>query len=527
MNLLKDQWLPVIRLDKTREIIAIWQLLDNYKINPVVDLEAPRPDLRNALYQLILGIIQVAAMPEDEELWGDLWQEPYHSEEFKEKLLKYANCFEIDSDGPAFMQDYKLDKYVEENLTNIFMDLPGNLHFNKFVPKKVDIYWAAISLYSLQTFGPAGGRGQRTGLRGGGPITTLLLPVSEEGSVFSFWCKLWLNIFSEETLDGFTGNLSLSGIENIFPWMKKTKISIGAGTGLFPQECHPFQMYFGMPRRIRLIFSDESNICDLTGIESGNIVSGYKTYHSGNNYDGVWQHPLTPYRKNPKNPDEPPYSVKGNPGGITYKHWLRLAFGFGTNTDIPAKNLSLCRSSNERIRILKKNKIIVWACGYDLNNIKARSWYETSLPVFNISIDNANKIENKVNIFIFTADKIMFAIRLAIKEAWYKNPKEAKGDFSFIDNSFMQNTESRFYNLLEQITYNIEDTEIISKCGKEWSLIIRQEAENLFDKWALSNQDAGVDMQRIVKARNGLQGKIYNATQKGDLYNLINQEQED
>ena len=130
MNLLTDSWMPVIRRDGTREKIAIWQLLDDYQTNPIIDLQAPRPDFRNALYQLLIGIIQVAAAPEDEEDWAELWDEPYSPDEFKQKILKYQDCFEIDSEGPAFMQDYDSTLLQQKDAVSIFrlvMGSPGNI----------------------------------------------------------------------------------------------------------------------------------------------------------------------------------------------------------------------------------------------------------------------------------------------------------------------------------------------------------------------------------------------------------------
>ncbi len=255
MNLLTDCWLPVIRRDGKQEKVAIWGLLDDYESNPIVDLESPRPDFRNAIYQLLIGIVQVAAAPEDEEVWAELWEEPYSLEEFKQKVLKYTDCFEIDSEGPAFMQDYDLDveESKQEDLTNLFISLPANEHYSKVHPQQVSPHWGAVALYTLQTFAPSGGRGHRVGLRGGGPLTTILLPGPEEGTQEpSLWKKIWLNILPQEQVSSLSGDEQLQGRGDIFPWMKATKISEAKGTELYPKECHPYHMYFGMPRRIRL-----------------------------------------------------------------------------------------------------------------------------------------------------------------------------------------------------------------------------------------------------------------------------------
>ena len=50
---------------------------------------------------------------------------------------------------------------------------------------------AAIALFTLQTYAPAGGRGNRAGLRGGGPLTTLIAPDPPEDTL---WHLLWANV---------------------------------------------------------------------------------------------------------------------------------------------------------------------------------------------------------------------------------------------------------------------------------------------------------------------------------------------
>ena len=166
MNLLADQWMRVQRENGSVEKIAPYQLTTSYKENPVVDVWAPRPDFRNALYQLLIGILQVTAMPGTEDDWLDQWDEPPDEIYLKEKLLAYRGCFDIDVSGPAFMQDYSPLDVQPQPLDNLFIDLPANGHFHKRSrPLRISPYWAAVALYALQTFAPSGGRGHRVGLR--------------------------------------------------------------------------------------------------------------------------------------------------------------------------------------------------------------------------------------------------------------------------------------------------------------------------------------------------------------------------
>jgi CRISPR system Cascade subunit CasA len=67
MNLITDQWMPVIRQNGQADTIAPWQIAE--ADNPVVEINAPRPDFQGALYQLLIGLLQTCFAPEDEDKW--------------------------------------------------------------------------------------------------------------------------------------------------------------------------------------------------------------------------------------------------------------------------------------------------------------------------------------------------------------------------------------------------------------------------------------------------------------------------
>ncbi|HLV30128.1 MAG TPA: type I-E CRISPR-associated protein Cse1/CasA [Chitinispirillaceae bacterium] len=514
MNLLKDTWLPVIRQNGSLgepEKIAIWQLLDDYNSNPVTDIVAYRPDFRNAIYQLLIGIVQVTALPEDEEHWSDLYHKPWAPQEFKEKVLRFEHCFEIDSAGPAFMQDFgPIEGFKEETLGNLFINLPANEHYmvadaakhEKGAPQQINPYWAAVALHTLQTFAPSGGRGHRVGLRGGGPLTTILIP---DGDGCSLWHKIWLNIICEDTIPQLTGDISKADISDMFPWMKPTKISEN-GDQLFAEECHPFHMYFGMPRRIRLVFHDTPGECDLTGIQSSKMVKKYLTRHSGNNYNGVWQHPLNAYGFDPKKPDEPPYSKKPTAGGITYRYWATLACR--AENVIPAFIIKLSQESAYRRAVIKEQGATVWAAGYNMNNMKAECWYDATMPVYPFDPKTAEQVSAFIQELISATQDIANSVKMKVKNAWFNSPKDAKGDMSFVESAFWQNTEPDFYNLLRELSENPESAVLKNKLVEQWMVILSVQAYKLFEQWAMAQQEDGLDMKRVIKARIDLDKSV-------------------
>nr|WP_236673967.1 type I-E CRISPR-associated protein Cse1/CasA [Ralstonia syzygii] len=73
MNLLITPWLTVLRQDGSEDIIAANAITSD---NPPVDLLAVRPDFRGALYQFLIGLLQTAYAPADQDEWRERWHQP-------------------------------------------------------------------------------------------------------------------------------------------------------------------------------------------------------------------------------------------------------------------------------------------------------------------------------------------------------------------------------------------------------------------------------------------------------------------
>jgi CRISPR system Cascade subunit CasA len=173
---------------------------------------------------------------------------------------------------------------------------------------------AAIALYTLQTYAPAGGQGYRTSMRGGGPLTTLIAAGREQQPP-RLWDLLWPNVSPGEAFDGALP------AENVFPWLAATRTSEGdrATTQL---QAHPLQAFWSMPRRIRLQFEPAgTRVCGLTGRWDEIVATTFRTKNRGVKYEG-WLHPLSPFVK--VKTTELPSSVKANPGCLSYRNWLGL-----------------------------------------------------------------------------------------------------------------------------------------------------------------------------------------------------------
>src|SRR5713226_3112872 len=324
MNLVTQNWIPVQRKDGARERIAPWQLTENHQSNPVVSLDAPRADFNGALIQFLIGLIQTAAPPKDEGRWEESFLSPPTPETLKQAFAPVAPFFNLAGDGPRFMQDFDLQDSEKKNIATLLIETPGDNtlrnntdHFikrggvNGMCPT-----CCATALFALQTNAPSGGAGHRTSLRGGGPLTTLVV------SGDSLWHTVWLNVLEEFTFLNIYDSPKNNKEADRFPWLAPTRTSGKDGVTTTPVDVHPAQMYWATPRRIRLdLTSVIAGSCDICGEATSHLIQHYYMQNYGVNYKGPWRHPLTPHIIDK---DGMPLPRHAQPGGVTYRHWLGL-----------------------------------------------------------------------------------------------------------------------------------------------------------------------------------------------------------
>lgn len=506
MNLINDLWIPVIRQNGQLDTIAPWQIAETE--NPVLEVNAPRPDFQGALYQLLIGLLQTSFAPEDEEQWLEYWQQAPVQEELKSCFEKVAFAFELDNpDGVAFLQDYELPEGETKAISTLLIEAPGgktlkdNLdhfikrkHVNQLCPS-----CTATALFTLQTNAPSGGVGHRVGLRGGGPLTTLIFPKTP---LATLWQKLWLNVLNQEELT------SADNINScVMPWLGATRVS-DKGQITTPSNVHSLHAYWGMPRRIRLTTKCLDGLCDLCGKQAVELYREFKTKNYGTNYDGAWLHPLTPYRFDPKKIN-PPLSLKGQQGGLGYRHWLGLTLQDNDNGDKASIIVQFYNGTRGR-NILDNSSAKLWCFGYDMDNMKARCWYESRFPVYYLSEMQRNNLMDWASELIHTAKEIVKMLRSEVKAAWFRRPEDAKGDMSQIDAQFWQATEADFYRLLEQLATLPEDSRIAPcEIYASWFDALREKMFLVFETTTLAATPEDLDLKRIVNAQKALHIKFY------------------
>ena len=121
--------------------------------------------------------------------------------------------------------------------------------------------------------------GHRTSLRGGGPLSTLVA-LDPEGSKLkdNLWRACWLNVVETVAVSSLANDIQHKALKEIFPgWRLREQAKIRPVITT-PMDTNPLQMYWGMPRRIRLdcVRTTEGN-CDLCGDFAENRISQYVT----------------------------------------------------------------------------------------------------------------------------------------------------------------------------------------------------------------------------------------------------------
>ncbi len=514
-NLIDKKWIPVKRLDGTPDRIAPWQITDDIDSNPIVNLDANRPDFNGVLIQFLIGLVQTTMAPKRDKNWRNGFAKPPEADELKTAFAKVADAFNLDGDGPRFMQDFDLDEGKNNQIDKLLVEIPGDEtikdNADHFIKRnsvsKMCFPCAAMALFTLQTNAPSGGQGHRVSLRGGGPLTTIVLGDT-------LWETVWFNILNESDFLDNCGNSSLTDVNNTFPWMGPTRA--GKDRLTTPEDAHPSQMFWGMPRRIVLDFDlDETGICDLCNCESTNLVTNYITKNYGTNYEGGWRHTLTPYNQTKQNEL---LSVKGQPGGITFRHWLGFVQNNSKTGGEPATVIHTFRGRQDFFE--NKHSPQLWAFGYDFDNMKVRCWYEGKMPLIHVDESIRNKYESVIEQLINTSILVASNVRKFVKEAMFRRPKDVKGDFSFIDFQFWNNAEPKFYDTLEKLRISLSSGDnAVDEIKLQWLSAIFRIGEQIFDEYSQSSMMDVADPKRIALANKNL--RKYNQKRNKQIVTIL------
>lgn len=511
-NLIHEPWLPILRRSGVVEVIQPWQITEGIEDDPCVTFAWPRPDFNGAAHEFLIGLLATVAAPEDDGAWKRQWLRPPTPEVLRERFSTVAHAFDLDGTGLRFLQDLDpLEGDKEKAVSALLIDTPGaqtlrnnaDLFVKRGAAPVLSRAAAAMALFTLSSYAPAGGAGHRTSLRGGGPMTTLIV-ADHPKSRDTLWGRLWPNIENKRQIEE-RATRTISADEDccVFPWLAATATSNpkAKGRATTPEDVHPLQVYWGMPRRIRLSFEEaEGRKCSLTATEDQFVVTAYRTRNYGINYSEGFKHPLTPYyRQNAKKVAWLP--VHPQPGGISYRLWPGLVVPSGDGLREPAGVVR--HWLQERVSSKYRSRFV--AFGYDMDNMKARAWTEGEMPLWQLDDDTRELLDLFINKVTAGANVVSRLLIGAVKSALYDNPRDIKGDHGFIAERFFRETEEMFYSSLDDAVRLIgmqpDQDDPTVEARTPWARRMESAALRLFDEYAPSEGLEDRDMRRHVRAR--------------------------
>jgi CRISPR system Cascade subunit CasA len=497
-SLLRRAWLPVALEDGQRAFVRPCDIASPCNSQPIVRVDTGRPDCDISLTELLIGLLAVALGPKDRRQWAARYRKPPTCEELEAALRPLAAAMILDGEGARFFQDLEALNGEPNGVDALFIDAPGGNtlrenadHFVKRGRTAVlSRAGAAIALATLQTSAPSGGAGHRTSLRGGGPLTTLVLPGTDDQSEPTLWQRLWTNVPYGLAADA-------ERLTEVFPWLLPTRVSDKGGRATTPNDVHHAQAFFGMPRRIRLVFEEnsEAQVCDLLDIVDDVVVTGYVSRPWGNNYTG-WSraHPLSPYYKQrPADPEFLPLHLHSS--RIGYREWLGMVVETPDGLRVPAQCLDAFRERAEEIEqktVLRRARLLV--AGYAMDNMKPLDFAETLLPlIITTDAEAHNVIKTLARNWVRSADLIATQLVSAVRRALYGTKGNAARDSTVLDGAksrFWADTEDAFYAKIRAAIISIEASArelsehrdgLLRTAGATWLNVLKHHALGIFD----------------------------------------------
>jgi CRISPR system Cascade subunit CasA len=512
LNLIRDPWIPVRHRSGRLSTRAPWDVIGNGD-DPVVAISTPRADLDGGIVQLLLGLLQTVMPPRHEDEWADRAENPPSPDELLPRLAPLAPAFELLGPDPRVLQDPRVAASGGEPwpVEKLLIDLGLSEGADHFVrsgsARSLCLQCAAAALWTLQNSAPTGGRGHLTSLRGGGPLTTLVVPADPAAPL---WTTLWLNLLPLSALRATPPDLASLGA--VLPWMAAgDSDEPGRPPELTPEDAHPLQAYFGMPRRLWLGDPREGD-CGLCGRTALPTLADFQTRPNGIRYTGAWDHPLSPYRRLK---DGQWIARKGDEHGIGYRHWLGLAVAPHEAGVRPARVVAELLRGGPRFEVA--GDLRLWAFGYAMDNMKAKAWSEGRMPLYQLPAEIADAFAAEVRMLVEGAELAESYLRFAFKKLIARRPGDVKREPADASARFWEATEPAFWTVVAQLFAAKKAGEDSLPLRRSWHWTLVRACQTLFNQEVAEADFRAAEPGQIARAWNDLGRSLYGKKLKGLL----------
>lgn len=525
-NLIYDAWIPVRRRSGLYGKIRPAQIVDQLDSDPVVSFEWARPDFQIACHEFMIGLLATAFPPATIDEWEALWDHPPGVKRLDEAFGRLAEAFYLNRSHKCFLQDFSELESSIKPVERLLIDSPGESTVTKnkdlFVHRgritAMSLPEAAMALYTLQSWAPSGGSGNMTGVRGGGPMVTLVLPRRpdpdhpERSLSGTLWDVIWANTPYGRAVEE-------KDMPRVFPWLAPTIISGKQGRKIGPEDVaiDKRHCWWGMPRRIRLCFTEN---------EGGILVTGWKQRPYGMDYTGwigetlydsqeenVVIHPLTPRYRQKTDPEW--LSLHPQPGGVHYKHWAGLVIKTADINCCPADNVTVWRGERASCTGLSEAQskyVRLLAAGYDMDKAKLRNFLESEMPLpgngnqeLQAQCDDwVSRATEASNMVVRLLEKIVIEV-ISNKKKTSNDSTSKKNKipadailYAVIEQRFTEQTEEEFFRILMTQDENQNRAE-------KWQSHMQKIALSIFDSLAPVTDETKLERAgRIISARRRL-----------------------
>lgn len=519
-SLARQAWIPVALDDGRRVHVRPCDISSTYEGRTILRIATGRPDFDISLAEFLIGLLAVSMDGLGERDWYRRFHEPPSRTELEAAFAPLEQALVLDGEEPRFFQDREPLDGATSPVSGLLIDAPGantiKENADHFVKRgRTDCLsriGAAIALLTLQTQAPSGGAGHRTSLRGGGPLTTLVLPGVADNTEPSLWQRLWAN-----TPDGYQA--APEDLPRVFPWLAVTRVSDKGGVETTPEDVHPAQAFFGMPRRIRLFFepNTQRRVCNLTDLVDDVIVTSYITKPWGTNYT-AWSkgHPLSPYYKAPSGSEYLPLHLKSSRVG--YRQYIGLAISDDDNgQQLPAQTVNEFKRRAENLDRDALSRMRLLAAGYAMDNMKPLDFAEALVPLVITGNQRSDAhVGDVARRFVGAADLVERQLIGSVRLALYGPKGDADRDSTVLDpvrQRFWSDTEQDFYDALRQAGEALvaPDGSPVERPGdakkeaaEEWRKTLRRHALRIFDDTVPIEDAAAADIAHVVDGRKNL-----------------------
>lgn len=506
MNLIQEAWIPVHTASGQLKIIRPDEIacLDDPPIS--VAWGRPVPDLYLATLEFLIGLIFLVHPPRNT---GDWRNKRPSAEQLREDLQRLIPAFHIDGDGYRFMQPpYSLTAQGETtSLCSLFFDgeRANERKLNAISQNYLRETYsclspgaAAISLFQLQIWAGAGGRGYQSGLRGGGPWVTLAIPLTDQREP-TLWEIVWANIPEGRALQDL----------DALPWMQDDPFNV-RDVSMPESERYVAETFFSMPRAVRLLFDVQNAVCPLTQIPIRYGAFQYERISDCGRRYRNWRHPLSPWQRKTDGEGDTSFYTSCSNDRLTYKDWTGIVL-----SDTSSDSHKRYASDSIRRYINDEGECRVMIGGWYMKQDKAIAfaWKQDA-----VAVQKAH--ESEAWLFIQAGNKTWSRLISALTGARAElKVRSAKARRLAIETDFFECTEPVLRNLLQ----SIGDT-LLADLKEEWIKCLQKVSLDAFQREVLDIPLSRGDMIRepatVQKKRIGLLA-FFTGQKNSDIRTLL------